>query len=130
MAERQTGHRIKRVRTDNAFNSARWKEYFKSHGIIHEPTAPYSSAENGLAERAIRTITEDIRTLLSESGLSHKYWAAAGAVSVTTCTWEDPSGSVYGSSAECRAPPSIWEQMQREGEHHAQWAQSRWEEQN
>ncbi|KAF7372248.1 Gag-Pol polyprotein [Mycena venus] len=60
MAERQTGHKVKRVKTDNAFNSGRWKEYFKTHGIIHEQTSPYSSAQNGLTERAIRTITEDI----------------------------------------------------------------------
>ncbi|KAF7353204.1 Gag-Pol polyprotein [Mycena sanguinolenta] len=79
MAERQTGKKLKRVRTDKAFLSARWKEYFKSRGILHEPTAPYSSPENGLAERAIRTITEDIRTLLDESGLPQTYWAAAGA---------------------------------------------------
>jgi hypothetical protein len=80
-AERQTGQKVKRVRTDNAFNSGKWDEYFKTHGIIHETTAPYSSAENGLAERAIRTITEDIRTLLDESGLPERYWAAAGACS-------------------------------------------------
>lgn len=79
MAEKQTGRAIKRVRTDNAFNSAEWTAYFATHGIIHETTAPYSSAENGLAERAIRTATEDIRTLLDDSGLPETYWAAAGA---------------------------------------------------
>ncbi|KAF7372293.1 Gag-Pol polyprotein [Mycena venus] len=84
MAERQTGHKVKRVKTDNAFNSGRWKEYFKTHGIIHEQTSPYSSAQNGLTERAIHTIMEDIRALLHDSGLPHKYWAAAGACSVYT----------------------------------------------
>jgi hypothetical protein len=52
-AETQMGRKVKRVCTDNAFNSAKWREYFKTHGIIHETTALYSSPENGLAERAI-----------------------------------------------------------------------------
>ncbi len=38
--------------------------------------------QNGLAERAIRTITKDVRTALSESGLPHSYWAAAAAAAV------------------------------------------------
>jgi hypothetical protein len=84
MAERQTGHQIKRVRTDGAFDSGAWGAYFKSHGILHEPTTPYSSSENGLAEHAICTITEDICTLLADSGLPHKYWAAAGEFAVET----------------------------------------------
>jgi hypothetical protein len=81
MAEKQTRRAVKNVRTDNAFNLAEWKEYFRTHSIIHKTTVPYSSAKNGLTERAIRTITEDICTLLDESGLLHSYWAAAGACS-------------------------------------------------
>ncbi len=44
--------------------------------------APYSSAENGLAERAIRTTIQDTHALLRDLGLAHKYWAEAAAVSV------------------------------------------------
>ena len=53
--ETTTGKKIRRLRTDRAFDSTAWREYCKTRGIIHEFTAPYSSAQNGLAERAIRT---------------------------------------------------------------------------
>ena len=50
-----------------------WTDYYKTHGVIHEVSAPYSSAQNGLAERVIRTTIEDVRTLLHDSGLGHSY---------------------------------------------------------
>jgi hypothetical protein len=83
-AEAMTTYKIRRLRTDNAYKSVAWDEYCRKHGIIHEFTAPYSSAQNGLAERAIRTTVDDIRTLLHDSGLGHSYWAEAAAYSVDT----------------------------------------------
>jgi hypothetical protein len=83
-AETVTGRKVHRLRTDGAFDSAAWREYISKHGITHEPTAPYSSAQNGLAERAIRTTMEDVRTLLRDSGLGHSYWAEAAAYSIAT----------------------------------------------
>ena len=59
-AETITGKKICRLRTDRAFESAAWEKYCRSHGIVHEFTAPYSSAQNGLAERAIRTTMDDV----------------------------------------------------------------------
>ena len=49
-AETLTGWKIHRLRTDGAFNSSAWTEYLQKYGISHEPMAPYSSAQNGLAE--------------------------------------------------------------------------------
>jgi len=83
-AESLTGRKIQRLRTDGAYSSAAWEDYCQKHGIVHEFTASYSSAQNGLAERAIRTTMDDVRTLLSDSGLSHSYWAEAAAFSVET----------------------------------------------
>jgi transposase InsO family protein len=84
MAETTTGRKIRRLRTDRAYESTAWKEYCQRHGIIHEFTAPYSSAQNGLAERAIRTTMDDVRTLLRDSDLGHSYWAEAAAYSIDT----------------------------------------------
>jgi Integrase core domain/GAG-pre-integrase domain len=83
-AETATGRKISQMQTDRAFESAAWEKYCQTHGIIHEFTAPYSSAQNGLAERAIRTTIDDVRTLLRDSGLGHSYWAEAAAYSIDT----------------------------------------------
>ena len=83
-AETLTGRKVRRLRTDRAYDSAAWKEYCQSLGIIHEFTAPYSSAQNGLAERAIRTTFDDVRTLLRDSNLGHSFWAEAAAYSIDT----------------------------------------------
>ena len=83
-AEIVTGGKVRRLRTDGAFDSVAWRSYLNGCGITHEPTAPYPSAQNGLAERAIRTMIDDVCTLLRDSGLGHSYWAEAAAYSIDT----------------------------------------------
>jgi transposase InsO family protein len=83
-AETITNKKVRRLRTDRAYESTAWGEYCRRFGITHEFTAPYSSAQNGLAERAIRTTIDDVRTLLCDSGLGHSYWAEAAAYSIDT----------------------------------------------
>ena len=46
----------------NTYELAAWEKYCQSHGITHEFTAPYSSVQNRLAEHAIRTTIDDVRT--------------------------------------------------------------------
>ena len=82
MEETLTTRKIRRLRTDGAFGSPAWTDYYQRHGIAHEITAPYSSAQNGLAECAIRTTIDDVRTLLHDLGLGHSYWAEAAAYSI------------------------------------------------
>jgi len=82
--ESLSGRKIRRLRTDRAYESSAWHDYCQNHGIIHEFTAPYSSAQNGLAERAIRTTIDNVHTLLRDSGLTHSYWAEAASYSVFT----------------------------------------------
>jgi cell wall-associated NlpC family hydrolase len=84
-AEMTTGRKICQLRTDRAYESTAWKEYCQCYGITHKFTAPYSSAQNGLAEHAIRTMIDDVRTLLNNSNLGHSYWAKAAAYSIDTC---------------------------------------------
>ncbi len=83
-AESLSGRKIRRLRTDCTYDSLSWRDYCHRHGIVHELTAPYSSAQNGLAERAIRTTMDDVRTLLKDSGLGHSYWAEAASFSIAT----------------------------------------------
>jgi len=83
-AESLTGWKIWRLHTDRAYESMAWATYCWEHSILYEFTAPYSSAQNGLAEHAIRTTMDDVRTLLHDSGLGHSYWAEAAAYSIET----------------------------------------------
>jgi histone deacetylase 1/2 len=53
--------------------------YFTAHGIRLRLSCPYTSAQNGKAERAIRTINDVTRTLLFQSSMPPPYWAEAVA---------------------------------------------------
>jgi hypothetical protein len=46
-------------------------------GIRHQLSVEYTPQQNGVAERANRTIVEKAKTMLIESGLNTKYWAKA-----------------------------------------------------
>ena len=83
-AESLTNRKIRRLRTNRAYQSTAWADYCCIHSIIHEFTAPYSSAQNGLAKRGIRTTMDDVHTLLRDSGLNHSYWCEAAAYSINT----------------------------------------------
>jgi len=83
-AESMTGCKIRRLQMDRVLKSNAWSDYCRQHNILHEFTAPYSSAQNGLAECAIHTTMDDVRTLLHDSGLGHSFWAEAAAYSVHT----------------------------------------------
>jgi len=56
--EKQTGKRIKRLRTDGGaeYTSKEFENFLQQEGILKETTAPYSPQSNGVAEQANRTI--------------------------------------------------------------------------
>ena len=49
-SETSTGNKICRLRSDGTFGTGAWKDLCERHGIHQELTAPYSSAQNRLAE--------------------------------------------------------------------------------
>ncbi|GJY70629.1 zinc finger, CCHC-type containing protein [Tanacetum coccineum] len=55
---------------------------FKSVGIIHETTAPYTPQQNGISERKNRVLKEMVNSMLSYSGLSQGFW---GEAMLTAC---------------------------------------------
>ncbi|GKB43454.1 zinc finger, CCHC-type containing protein [Tanacetum coccineum] len=56
--------------------------FFKSVGIIHETTAPYTPQQNGMAKRKNRALKEMVNSMLSYSGLSEGFW---GEAMLTAC---------------------------------------------
>ena len=72
----QDGRRIKSIRTDGGGEYRKqMAELCKELGIHHEETAPYTPEQNGVAERAKRTICERIRAILAGTGLPKELWA-------------------------------------------------------
>jgi hypothetical protein len=77
--EKQTGSKIKRLRSDNGgeFLGKEFTTYLKSEGITHELTNVYSPEQNGIAERLNRTINDKVRCMLGNSGLPKAFWVEA-----------------------------------------------------
>ena len=51
--------------------------YYKSKGIVHQTTAPYTPEQNGAVERLNHVLVEKARSMLYESTLPQEYWAEA-----------------------------------------------------
>ncbi|KAI1003194.1 hypothetical protein K3495_g5013 [Podosphaera aphanis] len=78
IVERQTGCRIMAVRSDNAGEILKiLKSWKRNNGVVPQNTAPYSSHQNGVAERAIQSTIYATRAMLKEAGLPVEFWAEA-----------------------------------------------------
>lgn len=77
LQENQLGQRLQLLRTDNGGEFLPMKDVCRVKGIAHETTASYTPEQNGIAERAVRTVKEGARTLLIDSGLPDQFWGAA-----------------------------------------------------
>ncbi|MBW0546286.1 hypothetical protein O181_086001 [Austropuccinia psidii MF-1] len=80
-AEKQTGHEIKGVVSNNEgeFISKEFLDYLMKNGIKSLSTAPYSPQQNPISERANRTLMERTRCLLLDSKLPMSWWGEAAA---------------------------------------------------
>ena len=75
----QTGCKPRHFRFDNGkeYINQEVIDWLLSQGIEYELTAPYSSAQNGVAERLNRTIVERARTMLIAANLPFSLWPEA-----------------------------------------------------
>lgn len=83
--EKQTGEKVKVLRTDNGkeYVNRQLENFLRENGIIHQTTVTYTPEQNGVAERLNRTIVEKARSMLQDSNLSERYWGEA----VSTATY-------------------------------------------
>jgi transposase InsO family protein len=59
------------------YDTAAMRHFFSTQGTTFRLTCPYTSEQNGKAERILRTINDCIRTLLLHGASPLSYWAEA-----------------------------------------------------
>ena len=75
----ETGKRVSTFRTDNGgeYVDSEFQKYLESNGIRHETCAPYTPEQNGVSERANRTLVESALSNLFDLDLPRDLWAEA-----------------------------------------------------
>ncbi|KAF0703216.1 hypothetical protein AaE_015489 [Aphanomyces astaci] len=78
-SEVQTGRKIKIFRSDGGseYSSNDFNDALKTWGITHEKSTADNQWQNGMAERAHRSIMEMAMAMMSHAGLAKRWWAEA-----------------------------------------------------
>ncbi|KXJ71678.1 hypothetical protein RP20_CCG019945 [Aedes albopictus] len=78
-AERQSGQKLKILRTDNGteYVNKGFRQVLEREGIRHQTSCPYTPEQNGVAERMNRTLVEKARCMLNDAKLGKEFWAEA-----------------------------------------------------
>jgi hypothetical protein len=76
--------KIKQFQRDGGgeFISKNFQSFFSHHGIFHRITCPYTSQQNGIAERKRRHIVETELSLHAHSHLPSTYWVEAFSTAI------------------------------------------------
>lgn len=104
LTERQTGRKIKMLRTDNGteYVNKSFLNFCKSNGVIHQKSTTYTPQQNGMAERMNRTIMEKVRCMLIDAKLPLCFWAEA----VTTAAFIVNRIPCKGTGL--KSPEEVW----------------------
>ncbi|RLM57903.1 hypothetical protein C2845_PM18G13220 [Panicum miliaceum] len=70
--------------------------FLASRGILLRTSCPYTSAQNGKAERMLRTLNNTVRTLLFHAAMPPSYWVEALSTAVFLIN-RQPSSSIRNS---------------------------------
>ncbi|GBP05381.1 Retrovirus-related Pol polyprotein from transposon TNT 1-94 [Eumeta japonica] len=72
------------LRSDNGreYNNKTFDLYLQEHGIVRQLTVAYTPQQNGVAERANRTLVEMSRAMLLHANLGKHLWAEAVSTAV------------------------------------------------
>lgn len=77
MVERQFDVKIKKVRSDNAYelgSGTTHSQFFSSLGVLHQTSCVATPKQNGVVERKHKHLLEICRALLFQSNLPIKFW--------------------------------------------------------
>lgn len=70
---------IKALQCDNGgeYDNKAFKDFFATQGTTFRFSCPYTSQQNGRAERMLRTINNLVRTMIHQASLPHSFWVEA-----------------------------------------------------
>lgn len=104
MVERQSGRKVKVLRTDNGgeYTSQEFEGYLKMEGIIHQTTIPGTPQQNGVAERFNRVIMERARCMRLQANLAISHWSDAVVHAVYLIN-RTPKKTLHGN-----IPEAMW----------------------
>jgi hypothetical protein len=79
LAHTQFQARLQAIQCDNGreFDNSLLHTFAKNHGIALRFSCPYTSQQNGKAERIIRTLNDITRTLLLQASMPPRFWVEA-----------------------------------------------------
>ncbi|UYV82668.1 hypothetical protein LAZ67_22000457, partial [Cordylochernes scorpioides] len=102
--ERQTGNKIKVLRSDNGleFCNRDFQNKLQKLGIKHERTNVYSPQMNGVAERVNQTLLDMARACLHSANLPQRFWAEA----VNTAAYI--KNKCYNSALKDKVSDGLW----------------------
>ena len=98
---------VKVLRTDNAleFTQKAIEDLCLAHGIVHQTTCPYTSQQNGVAERKHRHLLDMVRTLLLAMRVPQYLWCEA-VLTATYLVNRLPSAALGGAIPLQRLTPA------------------------
>ena len=107
-AERLTGKQSRVLQDDKGgeFTGLRWDAMYAQTGIKPRHTTRKRPEQNGVAERANRTVVEGTCAVLAESGMPHSFWGEA-LLSFVDVWNRLPSNSTRGRSLKA-TPYELW----------------------
>ena len=75
----QFGRTVKAIQCDNGkeFDNSSSRTFFLTHGVHLRMSCPYTSSQNGKAERIIRSTNNVVRSLLFQASLPPRFWVEA-----------------------------------------------------
>ncbi|CAI7871187.1 unnamed protein product, partial [Closterium sp. NIES-53] len=85
------------------FNSDAFTSFLKAHGIARHRSTPYTPEQNGVAERANRTILEMVRSMLHDAHMDEGWW---GEAALTAAYLRNHAISRGGSTS--KTPIELW----------------------
>ncbi|KAJ0468434.1 putative RNA-directed DNA polymerase [Helianthus annuus] len=102
--EKESGYSIKALRTDRGgeFIGKVFNDFCALHGIRRDLTTPYTTEQNGIAERKNRTVVEMARCMLQAKRLSNRFWGEAVSTAVYL-TSLSPTTAISG-----KTPYEMW----------------------